>query len=93
MAGNLLVQLVDIRLHDLLHVRVGQVCLIHLFPIRMNQGVQLMSLHYDQRLAHVRHLVQSILNLLRIDVLPVRAQDHRLATSTDIEETILINGT
>ena len=62
----------DILLHLTIHILGSHFLLLNPFPIRINKSRQLLAIRYDKRLNHQRHIVQFVLNLFRIDILPVR---------------------
>ena len=47
----------------------------------------------NERLEHQVHIVKFVLDLLGVDILTVRSKDHSLATTANIECTILIDST
>ena len=85
---NQTVQFLQISAHERLNLSEG-----HSFGqslIREYKSYQFSIALYDQRLAHSLLIIQLVLNLLRIDILTGRTQEHGLAATLDIDILFLI---
>ena len=57
----------------------------NLVGVRVEEGYQFAFAFHDDGFADIRHVVQFVLDFLRVDVLPVGAQNHILAPSLDVD--------
>ena len=83
------IQLREVVLHDL-----RQVVLVHAFQLGLlvigdDQRLELSVFGFQyERLQHEIHVVELVLDLLRVDVLSAAGEDHRLRTAPDVERAV-----
>ena len=83
------VQFREVVLHDL-----RQVVLVHAFQLGLlvigdDQRLELSVFGFQyERLQHEIHVVELVLDLLRVDVLSAAGEDHRLRTAPDVERAV-----
>ena len=87
---KVLIDIFDGRSDEQLDVLISIFGRLKELIIRINERHQFVVAIYDKRLYHLINGVYQILNLLGVDVLSGRAEDHVLVAALDIDISLLI---